>query len=234
LQVPARTSEHQNVGEILGTLGERLEPGARLWRFMDFTKFVSMLHCRGLFFSRADELPDPFEGLTSRRSARRDERQPVDAAEDLRSRVFLSCWHQNEHESAAMWRIYLSANEGIAIKSTAARLRASLVGVKETLHFGLVRYVDDWPPACRDELDAFFCKRKSFDYEREARVLLCSPNFETAGVYLSADLDTLIEEVVVAPMAESWFAELVASVSKRYDLELSVTRSTLFEAPGDL
>ena len=35
-----------------------------LWRYMDFTKFVSLLEKRSLFFARADKLGDPFEGAT--------------------------------------------------------------------------------------------------------------------------------------------------------------------------
>lgn len=33
-----------------------------LWRFMDFTKFVSLLSTNSLFFTRADRFEDPFEG----------------------------------------------------------------------------------------------------------------------------------------------------------------------------
>jgi hypothetical protein len=33
-----------------------------LWRFMDFTKFVSLLKSKCLFFSRSDRFQDPFEG----------------------------------------------------------------------------------------------------------------------------------------------------------------------------
>jgi len=35
---------------------------AVLWRFMDFTKFVSLLKSQCLFFTRADRFQDPFEG----------------------------------------------------------------------------------------------------------------------------------------------------------------------------
>ena len=35
---------------------------AVLWRFMDFTKFVSLLKTKSLFFTRADKFEDPFEG----------------------------------------------------------------------------------------------------------------------------------------------------------------------------
>jgi hypothetical protein len=222
------------MAERIEALGEPLEPEARLWRFMDFTKYVAMLHCRALFFSRADELPDPFEGLSMRPRGGQSEQGRGPGEQPLKRRVLLSCWHQNEHESAAMWRIYLSGNEGVAIKTSAARLQRALSGVGEPLYLGCVRYVDDRSrlPPQGSELEAFFCKRKSFDYEREARVLLRSDASEESGRYLAADLETLIEEVVVSPMAEPWFAELVASVSKRYGFDLPITRSILLEAPG--
>lgn len=39
---------------------------AVLWRYMDFTKFVSLLEKSALFFARADKLGDPFEGAFSK------------------------------------------------------------------------------------------------------------------------------------------------------------------------
>ena len=39
---------------------------AVLWRYMDFTKFVSLLDKRALFFVRADKLGDPFEGTITK------------------------------------------------------------------------------------------------------------------------------------------------------------------------
>ncbi|MEJ7829907.1 MAG: hypothetical protein WKF91_16990 [Segetibacter sp.] len=38
------------------------EDNSVLWRFMDFTKFVSLLKTKSLFFTRADKFQDPFEG----------------------------------------------------------------------------------------------------------------------------------------------------------------------------
>ncbi len=38
---------------------------AVLWRYMDFTKFISLLDRSALFFARADKLGDPFEGALS-------------------------------------------------------------------------------------------------------------------------------------------------------------------------
>lgn len=38
------------------------EPNSIIWRFMDFTKFVSLISSKELFFTRADLFDDPFEG----------------------------------------------------------------------------------------------------------------------------------------------------------------------------
>jgi hypothetical protein len=37
-------------------------PDTALWRFMDFTKFLSLITTKCLYFPRADKLGDPFEG----------------------------------------------------------------------------------------------------------------------------------------------------------------------------
>jgi hypothetical protein len=217
------------------SMGVHLEPQASLWRFMDFTKYVSMLHRRALFFTRADELPDPFEGLYARRVRRWRQSVGHSTERVSRGRVLLSCWHQNDHESAAMWRIYLSADEGVAIRTSAARLREALSSAEVPLYLGKVRYIDEPGTVHRNELDAFFSKRKSFDYEREARVLWHADAMsEGTGSYLDADLETLIEGVVVSPMAEPWFTELVKSVSEKYGFTLPVTTSSMREPAGDL
>lgn len=43
-------------------LNVSVEDGVTLWRYMDFSKFVAMLMQRGLYFPRADQMDDKFEG----------------------------------------------------------------------------------------------------------------------------------------------------------------------------
>jgi hypothetical protein len=38
---------------------------ATIWRYIDFTKLVSILNSRSLFFARADQFDDPFEGSST-------------------------------------------------------------------------------------------------------------------------------------------------------------------------
>lgn len=34
----------------------------KIWRYLDFTKFISLLETNSLYFARADQFNDPFEG----------------------------------------------------------------------------------------------------------------------------------------------------------------------------
>lgn len=213
-------------------LAEPLEEKSMLWRFMDFTKYVAMLHGEGLFFARADEMPDPFEGRYGR--GRRPDQRGLQAAQSLRERVLLSCWHENENESAAMWRIYLSGEDGIAIRSTVARLCDSLSATSDAVVLGKVQYIDEHQAAQPgdQELAPFFCKRKSFEYEREVR-LVCriGDEPEASGRYVSVNLEKLIEEVVLAPTAGAWLLDLVRSVTEKYGLKVPVVASKMLDPP---
>ena len=95
------------------------DPTIPLWRYMDFTKFVSMLETRSIFFARADLLGDPFEGSLTRVEAKRraDFEAELRAAgrriglhqtaqPKIRGEIqnsIVSCWHMNAVESMAMW-----------------------------------------------------------------------------------------------------------------------------------
>ena len=115
----------------------------------------------------------------------------------------------------------------------------------------------DWMNQWSNLLQAFVTKRKSFEYENEIRAITCLPDnhlcgeliikeankekvpsfkqgivnpreLTDKGKYVSADLQTLIENVYIAPYAESWFKEVVESLLSRYGLNASVTRSDLY------
>jgi hypothetical protein len=209
---------------------------ATLWRFMDFTKYVAMLHRRAIFLARAEDLPDPFEGMFARRNRCEGDGLHLDEQHQLRKRACLSCWHENEHESAAMWRIYLNSEDGVAVRSSVARLESALGTANEDMHIGRVSYLDyaREPVPAQHRLDPFFCKRNSFDYEREVRIVWLAEDAMTGtGRYVSADLEKLVDKVIVSPTAERWFGELVESVTGKYGLELAIARSSLLDDPSE-
>ena len=229
---------------------------AVLWRYMDFTKFVSLLHKSALFFARADRLGDPFEGSYTRpsiamRRVRYGARIPdaildqiSNALWDSRAFTLVNCWHWRADESAAMWKLYSRERDGIAIKTTFGSFSRSFE-CADDIFIGTVSYVDYGVTAISsDDLRVpYFLKRKSFEHESEVRALtqdfpspdgvhvdMTQPVYDV-GTYYEVDLSFLVEEVVVAPYAEEWFMELVQAVASRYNLKAPIRKSSLADPP---
>ncbi len=228
---------------------------AVLWRYLDFTKFVSLLDKSALFFTRADKLGDPFEGSYSRfnlkvRPELYKDQIPQHALEQLgnfirgsRRFTFVNCWHWSNYESAAMWRLYSRESDGIAIKTEFNSLTKSFIG-EDSVFLGTVNYVD-YETAFIPENNTFapfLHKRKSFEPEKEVRAITqdiptkdgksdMSQDLVTFGKYQQVDLSVLISQVVVAPFAEEWLLELSSSIAKQYGLQAPVIRSSLADEP---
>jgi hypothetical protein len=105
-----------------------------LWRYMSTEKLLSLMTTSTLHLARQDMLGDPWEGALTqwqvddqRRfapgSSEEPERWLRNAANDFSQKVWVSCWHANPIESAAMWDLYASRLAGVAIVTTAGRLR---------------------------------------------------------------------------------------------------------------
>lgn len=210
---------------------------------MDLTQLVSMLEEKGLLFTRADLFDDKFEGTMSR---------PLHESLDANSPwvtqahtgvlqlnkgwSFVNCWHMNEVESAAMWKIYSTSKDSVCLQTTFARLRDVLP--KDDVYIGVVNYILYDRDMIPDDngLSPLFYKRKSFEHERELRALWCNiKNMDCNGppsnvypddyhpdpreyVWKQVDLGALIENVYVSPTAGPWFLELLKKVLGRYGL----------------
>jgi len=222
-----------------------------IWRYLDFTKFVSLLDRKALFFTRADKLGDPFEGshpkanIPLRAKIYKGEIPLEDIGEIyklLREFTAVNCWHLSRHESAAMWRLYLKSNEGIAIQSTFKRLKDSIRDKKHDIFIGKVQYVDYEKERITDDpMSSFLYKRKSFEHELELRAViqeLPPKGLSTRskrpfddGVSVPVDLNLLISKICLAPTSPKWLHELVESVTRKYQLYKEVCQSSLDKKP---
>lgn len=225
----------------------------KIWRYMDFTKFVSLLDRRQLFFIRSDCLDDPFEGTYPLENIRNPQlkgatknaqRQITEVRKQMREYVLVNCWHMNEYESASMWNIYNKGPNGIAIQSTFDRLRNSFSESSDIqVHIGVVKYID-FRKECFSELNTlypFIHKRKSFEHEKELRAVIIDwkrkylPEIREStlekGEYVEVDIHRLIERIYVSPNSESWYIDLVRSILHKYELPLQVEASSLSERP---
>src|SRR5919108_1552719 len=88
---------------------------AKIWRYIDYPKFISLLDKRALFFSKIKPFDDPYEGTMpkcNRTDSRHDDKDipsPDIVEAELKRRrrtVLVNSWHINEYESAAMWLLY--------------------------------------------------------------------------------------------------------------------------------
>ena len=232
------------------------DENARIWRYMDFTKFLAMLEHGALFFPRAHLLGDPFEGSYSRanealresvyKDVKPDSRQQMTQAmsrtsEQMRKWTMISCWHINPAESAAMWKLYAESERSLAIQSTYRQLRDSL---DDKVHIGTVNYIDyesQWLPE-GNTFYPFMHKRMSFEHEHELRAVIQEfPQDESGvnlakippdpGIWKKLSLQKLAETVYVSPGAPGWFIELIRLVLSRYEIDIEVRQSSLDTEP---
>ena len=149
------------------------------------------------------------------------------SGEVSRVQTYISCWHENEVESEAMWRLYSNFLENaVAIRTTYNGLYLAL-GRDPRIDIGKVQYQNGYA----DINNAYWRKRKSFMHEREVRAVLTILNCNEMGVKIDCDLSILIEEVFVSPSAPNWFVELVNDVNEKYGVKVQVSPSELLEEP---
>lgn len=226
-----------------------------LWRYMDLTKLLSLLENRKLFFPRADQFEDPYEGSWSKagvalmRDPAINGGMPPEAIDQLlrvaeiqRREMYINCWFVSEHESAAMWKLYLQSPEGIAIRSDHDELVRALGASPLRARTSSVTYIDyDKTPIPSGNLFfPFLHKRLSFAHENELRAIIWSKEdvnvSQVSDDALSVTVDIVPEDLIkavhVSPTAQKWFGALVEQLLARYGLACPVERSGLYDRPS--
>jgi hypothetical protein len=160
--------------------------------------------------------------------------------------MHLSCWYEDQEESAAMWAIYAGADRrGVALKTTFGRLEQALPSEYEHfIYCGRVHYIDYRSEYVRSDntFGPFLTKRRSFEHEREVRALIDVSTLENVhpsyrhpptvdGLRVPVDVQILIERIHVAPVADDWFYGLVRRITERYGVSVGVGRSELDAGP---
>ncbi|EGR1558865.1 DUF2971 domain-containing protein [Vibrio parahaemolyticus] len=209
----------------------------KLWRYLDLAKLVSLLETETLFFARMDTFDDPFEGATPEGYLNELRERSLDSgisagmyiaqhagmSEDFRKYTFVSCWHQSEFESEAMWSLYSDKHKGISIVTDMEKLTKIFPsGVK----MGDVKYVDFDAPQI-ELVPVHFYKRSAFEYEKEVRAVIVDRSENKSGIAIQAKPNDFIEKIVVSPMAQPWFVDVVKGVCRRYNCKFEVESSTL-------
>lgn len=247
-----------------------------IWRYMDFAKYVALLQQKSLFLSRVDLLGDVFEGTVTPATVQlrkelfdSDNESLLNGFSSSRKRfrecVYVNCWHLSNHESLAMWRLYAKSNEAVCVQTTYDRLRellpensgdswgdyegAQLVVNQPNVYLGLIEYIDSEIGVIPQDnaYRPYMHKFKSFEHEREVRVLTKHPLASVytspsafpemqqpelpSGVSIPVDLDRLISSVRVSPATPSWFKDIVVDVSRKFGFNFDISNSILDRLP---
>nr|WP_315152943.1 hypothetical protein [uncultured Flavobacterium sp.] len=215
------------------------DPNTIVWKYLDLSKFLDLLLSKKLFMSRSDKFEDQYEGTFSEPTFEEIRKLSIDNPDFLkyykthREKVAISSWHINEYESFAMWQIFTQNSEGLAIQSTIGKLQKAL---RSENHFqqyiGEVNYIDykkEYIPF-DDLFFPFLYKRKSFQYEREVRILsdVTQNNLKlNDGLKINVDVNLLIEKIYIHPKSENWYKNLVIELVAKLGFDIAIEKSDL-------
>ncbi|MFC4479583.1 hypothetical protein [Flavobacterium chungangensis] len=215
------------------------DPDTIVWKYLDLSKFLDLLLSKKLFMSRSDKFEDQYEGTFSEPTYEEIKKLAADNPEFLnyykthREKVAISSWHINEYESFAMWQIFTKNNEGLAIQSTIGRLQKAVKPENNFDQFiGEVNYIDykkEYIPF-DDLFFPFLFKRKSFQYEREVRILSDTSKSDIKlndGLKINVDINQLIEKIYIHPKSENWYKKLVIELVERLGFGFEIEKSDL-------
>ncbi|MEW6330612.1 MAG: DUF2971 domain-containing protein [Pseudomonadota bacterium] len=204
----------------------------KVWRYMDFVKFVWLLTHKQLYFTRLDLLSDTHEGSVTPQTAKGIDKflksrgakvgweQLSKIYQASRRTTFVNCWYASNNESEAMWRLYCGAGHGVAVQTTYASLVDSIKNNND-LFIGLVSYIDyereGFPSA--NVFYPVMHKRLAFSHEREVRMVISPTKYRAAppepaplGLTVEWDPTSLIEAVYVDPYAPEYYYEAAQSI----------------------
>ncbi|HET9283697.1 MAG TPA: hypothetical protein VFR24_17215 [Candidatus Angelobacter sp.] len=113
----------------------------------------------------------------------------------------------------------------MAVQSTVGLLRKY---TEQQITVGRVRYID-YCKAFPDISFPHFFKRNGFEHEREVRAVIIDPHADSSIVGKAVGIipQALILGVKVSPLCPSWFLEIVQDVTRKYELNIDVTISSL-------
>ena len=210
-----------------------------VWKYLDLSKFLDLLMSQKLFMSRSDKFEDQYEGTFSEPTFEEIKKLSINNPEFLnyykshREKVAVSSWHINEYESFAMWQIFTQNSEGLAIQSTIGRLQNAVIPEKKyEQYIGEVNYIDykkEYIPF-DDMFFPFLFKRKSFQYEREVRIIsdVTQSNIKlNDGLKINVDINQLIEKIYIHPKSENWYKNLVIQLVKQLGFDFTIEKSDL-------
>ncbi|WMJ72486.1 hypothetical protein RCC89_04825 [Cytophagaceae bacterium ABcell3] len=237
-----------------------------LWRYFDLKGFLYLITMKSIYFSRVDKFEDANEGVDLRLLMEKKMRKEKygnrflevgklimsdsannDNQELNQRKYFVSCWHQNAHESPLMWSIY-SNPEGIAVRIKYKDMKRLFSNAyinwtnPEDFHLSVekIRYINvheliHLPDEEIQRLNKVcLFKEIGYKYEHEVRIVAKSHEelFYNGQEITSIDIllkDTRFECLtgVFHPKSSQWFQRTIREIAQRLGVFLELRRSSL-------
>lgn len=215
-----------------------------IWHYFSLAKFLSLLNNSKLYFPRSDKFEDLVEGRFSSADKNLYDFMGCPSISERIEKgaagcAYINCWVMSEEELFLMWKAYSSLTEGIAIKSTVGNLISSLdASDSRQIYISKVNYIDyerqrtfDKTGRIANVLAPYFCKRRNFSQEKELRMVHYDfhkrAHHKIEGMAFDVSLDTLIDEIRVAPMACNWFVDMLNKELILHDIKMEAKISQL-------
>jgi hypothetical protein len=224
-----------------------LKTGMVLMRYLDLAKFIDLISTKTLYVASAVEFEDRLEG-TLPEQIRELYKQDYEVIKHLGSKPILereqenriknnvSCWTKGPKDNMALWKIYGTSKQSIAIITTFDKLAKStfLWSGLTNVTFKEVTYIDHsgglpdgiYTLSC----DTFGLKHEAYEFEKEVRMVVTRSSLKKPSpLRLKIKPNDIIQKIIISPEAGKWFFDLVKSVSKKYRINAPVEYSKLTE-----
>lgn len=171
-------------------------------RYLDISKFISILQKGALFFCRLDIMQDHFEGSIPSREYqyrwdfieglhRKDSNFKKKTVEEIqldvknlyitneriKSVTCISSWNISNSESAALWKIYLDFKQGIMIVSKISSVISAFNQTKEDILMSETKYIDyeNETFSGLNTITPIIHKHRVYEYGKELRLIHTLP-----------------------------------------------------------
>ncbi|MGT3242621.1 hypothetical protein ACVSUJ_08510 [Yersinia enterocolitica] len=222
-----------------------------VWRYMNDWKLNNLLTSSSLYFPNAIKLTDQYE-VTLPQSVLAQKRVELQksglsgrdldeemalfdwSTNPMKNLVLINCWSINQHESYALWKIYLGGDtDGVAIKSTISKLKRSVIlggdTYPEEFFIGKVRYKRHLNYSELARTSIITTKKPFYDFEKEVRLFILNcpqseggtkPPYDIrVGREVKVNLHELIHEIYISPFASDNYRNKVRQLVQNSSLK---------------
>ena len=208
---------------------------SKIWRYMDFWKFLNLLKTSSLYFSSTKNMGDEYEGkfhpFIKQYLLEQDEKNGnklyemiLSNLDDFSNNQIISSWNYSSKESFSMWKMYAKDKFGIAIQTNLENLIKCFKDEKRTIYIGEVQYFNELNKILDINLTNFYVpiltKLDYYSFENEIRCIT-----ENGDSLIKVDLNILIKNIYISPYANNDFVKLLNLLKEEYNLNFNINKS---------